>query len=110
MTDVLARSTLSLGESGLALHAQREWFADGLACPFCDYVDAQPPMTQAGVHEMTTGLPVPRVLYLLQEGARLTGADVDQAIAAGKVPAHRRDALAGATINDLVARPTPRSR
>jgi hypothetical protein len=102
VTDVLARSTLSLGVSGLALHAQRERFADGLACPFCDYVSAQPPMTQAGVHAMTTGLSVPRVLWLLQEGARLTGADVDQAIAAGKVPVHRRDALVGATINDLV--------
>jgi hypothetical protein len=103
VADALARSTLSLGVSGLALHAQREGFADGLACPFCDYVSAQPPMTQAGVHAMTTGLPVPRVLWLLQEGARLTGADVDQAIAAGKVPAHRRDALVGATINDLVS-------
>ncbi len=102
VTDVLARSTLSLGVSGLALHAQREGFADELACPFCDYVSAQPPMTQAGVHAMTTGLAVPRVLALLQEGARLTDTDVDQAIAAGKVPAHRRDALVGATINNLV--------
>jgi hypothetical protein len=102
VTDALARSTLSLGVSGLALHAQRERFADGLACPYCDYVSAAPPMTQAGVHSATTGLPVPRVLALLQEGARLTEADVDQAIAAGKVPAHRRTALIGATINDLV--------
>jgi hypothetical protein len=102
VTDVLARSTLSLGVSGLALHAQRERFADGLACPFCDYVSAQPPMTQAGVHAITTGLPVPRVLSLLQEGARLTEVDVDQVIASGKVPTHRRGALVGATINDLV--------
>ncbi|CAG7632547.1 hypothetical protein E143388_07411 [Rhodococcus opacus] len=102
VTDALARSTLSLGVSGLSLHAQREFFADGFACPFCDYVSAQPPMTQADVHAVTTGLPVPRVLSLMQEGARLTDSDVDQAIAAGKVPAHRRDALIGATINDLV--------
>jgi len=102
VADALARSTLSLGVSGLALHAQRERFADGLACPYCDYVSAAPPMTQAGAHSAITGLPVPRVLALLQEGARLTEADVDQAIATGKVPAHRRTALIGATINDLV--------
>lgn len=102
VTDVLARSTLSLGVSGLTLHAQREGFADGLACPFCDYVSAQPPMTQAGVYAVTTGLSVPRVLALLHEGARLTETDADQAIAAGKVAAHRREALVGATINDLV--------
>jgi hypothetical protein len=102
VADVLARSTLSIGVAGLALHAQREAFADGFACPFCDYVDADPPLTQAGAHARTTGLSVNRVLALLQESARLTAADVDIAIAAGKLTADRRDALIGASISDLV--------
>ncbi len=102
VTDVLARTTLSLGVAGLALHAQREAFGDGFACPFCDYVNADPPLTQAGVHAQTTGLPVTRVLALLQEGARLAPADVDMAIAAGTVPPGRRAQLVGAPLSDLV--------
>ncbi|WP_410617101.1 hypothetical protein [Amycolatopsis sp. lyj-109] len=102
VTDVLARSALSLGVSGLSLHAQREGFGDGFACPFCDFVSAQPPATQAGVYAETTGLSVQRVLALLQDGAQLTAADIDQAIAAGKLPVHRRGALVGRSINDLV--------
>lgn len=102
VTDVLARNTLSLGVSGLALHAQREGFADGYACPFCDYVSAAPPLTQAGVHAATTGLPVPRVLALLQPGARLEPADVDVAISAGRLAVDRRDQLIGAPLSDLV--------
>lgn len=102
VTDALAHSTLSLGVSGLSLHAQREYFADGFACSFCDYVSSQPSMTQADIHAATTGLPVPRVLSLMQEGARLTDTDVDLAIAAGKLPVHRRPALIGASINDLI--------
>lgn len=65
VTDALARSTLSIGVSGLALHAQREGFGDGFACPFCDYVSAAPPSTQAGEYAEATGLPVERVLALL---------------------------------------------
>jgi len=102
VTDVLSRTTLSLGVSGLALHAQREAFADGFACPFCDYVSADPPLTQADVHAQTTGLPVARVLALLQEGTRLASADVDVAIAAGKLSPDRRAQLVGAPLSDLV--------
>jgi hypothetical protein len=102
VADVLARSTLSIGVSGLALHAQREAFGDGFACPFCDYVSADPPLTQAGVYAQTTGLAVERVLALLQDGARLIEADVDVAISAGKLAADRRTALIGAPLTDLV--------
>jgi len=102
VTDVLARNTLSVGISGLALHAQREAFADGFACPFCDYVSAAPPLTQAAVHAQTTGLPIPRVLALLQDGARLEPDDVETAIRAGRLPAERRDRLIGAPLSDLV--------
>lgn len=102
VTDVLARSTLSIGVSGLALHVQREGFADGLACPFCDYVRADPPLTQTGVYAQATGLTVERVLALLQEGARLTAADVEAAVAAGRLSPERRDSLIAAPLSDLV--------
>lgn len=102
VADVLARETLSLGVSGLALHAQRERFADGLCCPFCDYVSADPPATQAQVYATVTGLPVARVLQLLDADACLTAADLDAAIMAGRVPEPRRAELVGFRLADLV--------
>lgn len=102
VADVLARQTLSIGVDGLRLHAQRELFADGLACPYCDYVTADPPMTQADVHSQLTGLPIPRVLALSQPDAKLTAEDVDAAIAAGKLAPERRAALVGASFSDLI--------
>lgn len=102
VTDVLARSTLSLGVRGLALHAQRERFADGLACPFCDYVSADPPLTQAGVYAHMTGLPPQRILALMQDGARIQPGDLDIAVAAGRIAVQRRVHLVGARLSDLV--------
>jgi hypothetical protein len=102
VADVLARETLSLGVAGLALHAQRERFADGLRCPFCDYVSADPPATQAQVYAEVTGLPVARILQLLNGDARLNDTDVDLAAAAGRVPVHRRGDLVGYRLADLV--------
>lgn len=102
VADVLGERTLSAGVSGTELHVQWERFADGFACPFCDFVRADPPLTQAGVFAEVTGIPVSRVLALLQEGAVLVGSDVDMAIAAGRVPAQRREALTGAPLSDLV--------
>ena len=102
VADVLGDRTLSAGVSGTELHVQWERFADGYACPFCDFVRADPPLTQAGVYAQVTGIAVPRVLALLQDRAVLDAADVDVAIAAGRVPAHRRDALVGAPFSDLV--------
>lgn len=102
VADVLGERTLSAGVSGTELHVQWERFADGYACPFCDFVRADPPLTQAGVYAQVTGLPVARVLALLQDGAVLEASDVDMAIAAGRVPAHRRDALVGAPLSDLI--------
>ena len=102
VADVLARETLSLGVAGLALHAQRERFADGLCCPFCDYVSADPPATQAQVYAEVTGLPVARILQLLNGDARLSDADVELAAAAGRVPVHRRGDLVGFRLADLV--------
>lgn len=102
VADALGERTLSAGVSGTELHVQWERFADGFACPFCDFVRADPPLTQAGVFAQVTGIPVSRVLALLQEGAVLDGSDVDLAIASGRAPAHRRDALINAPLSDLV--------
>lgn len=102
VADVLAERTLSAGVAGTALHIQWERFADGYACPFCDFVAADPPLTQAGVYSQVTGLPVQRVLTLLQDGAVLEAADVEVAIAAGRLRGDRRDALVGAPLSDLI--------
>jgi hypothetical protein len=102
VADVLARETLSLGVSGLALHVQRERFGDGLSCPFCEYVSADPPASQAQVYATVTGLPVARILQLLDADASLTAADLDAAVTAGRVPEYRRVRLAGSRLADLV--------
>lgn len=102
VADVLAERTLSAGVAGTALHIQWERFADGYACPFCDFVAVDPPLTQAGVYSQVTGLPVQRVLTLLQDGAVLGAADVEVAIAAGRLNGDRRDALVGAPLSDLI--------
>ena len=104
VADVLARDTLSIGVAGLSLHAQREPVAAvDRACPYCDFVDAAPPSTQAEVHAAGTGLSVARILELLgRDDARLTAADLDLAVAAGRVPEVRRRQLVGAPLADLV--------
>lgn len=58
VADVLSEETLSAGVSGTELHVQWERFADGFACPFCDFVRADPPLTQAGVYSQVTGISV----------------------------------------------------
>jgi hypothetical protein len=102
VADVLGEQTLSAGVSGTELHVQWERFGDGYACPFCDFIRADPPLAQAGVYAQVTGIPVAQVLALLLEGAVLEASDVDMAVAAGRVHAHRRDALVGAPLSDLV--------
>lgn len=102
VADVLAERTLSVGVSGTEMHVQWERFADGYACPFCDFIRADPPLTQAGVFSEVTGIPVARVLALLQEGAVMDAADVEMAVVAGRVPENRRSALVGAPLSDLV--------
>lgn len=102
VADVLGEQTLSAGVSGTELHVQWERFADGYACPFCDFVRADPPLTQAGVYAQVTGIAVPRVLALLQNGAVLDASDVDTAIAARRLPPHAREALVGAPLSDLI--------
>ena len=102
VADALSRATVSIGVAGLALHAQREGFADGLACPMCDYVSAAPALSQAGSYAQLTGLAVARILTLLQPAQRLTAEDLDVAIGAGRLHPDRRSALVGARLTDLV--------
>jgi hypothetical protein len=60
VTDVLARTTLSIGVAGLSFHVARHHLGDGLACPYCEYVPLGPPTTQADVYAAQTGLDVAR--------------------------------------------------
>jgi hypothetical protein len=81
VADVLARTTLSLGVAGLALHLQREHPADDAACPYCQFVAVGHPITQMQQIADLTGLPLGRVVELI-DGAQLTGGDVAIAIGA----------------------------
>jgi hypothetical protein len=101
VADVIARETLSVGVAGTALHVQRERL-DEYACPFCDYVSADPPTTQATVYAELTGLDEHRVLRLLQPGALLDHPDLDRAVNAGRIAADRAPALVGRPLQDLV--------
>jgi hypothetical protein len=103
VADLLAETTLSLGVDGLALHLQRERLGDGFACPFCDFIDLDPPARQAAVLAEQTGLPVERVLALAL-GACLTDADVAAAVAAGRLDGERAAELVGRRLADLVRR------
>lgn len=104
VADVLAKTTCSLGVSGLALHAQIEHLGDGLACPFCDYVDATPPRTQAHVIAEQVRLPVDRILALQVATASLSREDLLICHAAGAINAEAVEQLVGRRLADLLAR------
>jgi hypothetical protein len=103
VADLLAETTLSLGVDGLALHLQRERLGDGFACPYCDFIDLEPPASQAAVWAQQTGLPVERVLALAL-GTSLTDADVAAAVAAARLDGERAGELVGRRLADLVRR------
>jgi hypothetical protein len=102
VADVLARTTLSLGVRGLALHLQREHLGDGYACPYCEFVDVEPPLIQAAVWAAQLGLSAQRVAELIATGQGLSERDVECAAAARKIPAERAPALVGRRLADLV--------
>lgn len=104
VADVLAQQTLSIGVSGLELHAQRERVDGASACPFCDYVDSAPDMTQAEVYVDMTGLPLARVLQLLDGDGLLCEDDAIAVAAAGKLPAGHAAGLKGQRLEDLMHR------
>ena len=104
VADVVARTTVSVGVAGLALHAQLEHSYDQYACPFCDFAGEAPPMTRIEVLANQVGLPPGRVAYLLGGGAPLERADVEAAVAAERIRAERAEELIGRRIDDLVRR------
>jgi hypothetical protein len=104
VTDVLAHTTITVGVAGMAFHIARHHLGDGLACPYCQCVPLGPSSTQADIYAAQTGLPVERVLQLLQPRAVLTDSDITQVRASGHLQASSGDELLGHRIDDLIAR------
>ena len=102
VADVLAREVISAGVGGLAFHVQRERLGDGWACPYCEYVPAEPALTQAHVIAAQVGLPVERVIALQIPGTMLTSADLECCAAGGKISPETAACLAGHRLADLV--------
>ncbi len=103
VADVLARTTLSAGVDGLALHLQHESALDEAACPYCDFVSAGHPITQIEQWAGLTGLSAARAAVLIT-GVPLTEADVALVVAAGRVSQDAAPGLVGRRLNDLIGR------
>lgn len=103
VADVLARTTLSVGVSGLAFHVECEHPADDLACPYCQYLAVGTPMSQLAVYEAQTGIPMVRIAELL-DGGRLEDRDIEVSVAAGRIHSDRAHELVGRRFEDLVRR------
>lgn len=103
VADALAATTISVGVSGLAFHVQREHTVDEFACPFCQFLHVARPMSQAQVYAEQVGVPVERVVALIQ-GAMLKPADVAAAVSSGRINAAGADELVGRRLEDLVRR------
>ena len=103
LADVLARSVISAGVGGLAFHVQREQLGDGWACPCCEYVPADPILTQAHLIASQAGLPLERVIALQLPRAVLTEGDLQCCVAAGRIPGQAAASLAGHRLADLLA-------
>ncbi len=101
--DLLARTTVSAGVSGLALHAQLSDPRDDLACSYCAYVDLAPPLTQLEVYVDLTGLAPQRVAKLL-DGSCLSDVDIQIAVLAKKIDGKDAAGLAGGRLEDLLHR------
>ena len=103
VADVLAREVISAGVGGLAFHVQRERLGDEWACPYCEYVPAEPALTQAHVIAAQLGLPVEKVIALQIPGAVLTAAELEASAAGGKISPETAARLVGHRLADLVA-------
>ncbi len=103
VADVLAREVISVGIGGLAFHVQRERLGDGWACPYCEYVTAEPPLTQAHLIAAQIGLPVERVIALQLQGAVLTEADLATCASTRKISPEASLRLRGHRLVDLIA-------
>ncbi len=101
--DLLARTTVSAGVAGLALHVQRSIAFDAFACSYCAYVDVAPPMSQVEVYAALTGLEHGRIAQLL-DGDELDSGDVAAAVSAGKIAGAGAERLVGGRLEDLLHR------
>jgi hypothetical protein len=101
--DLMARSTVSAGVAGLALHAQRSTPSDDFACSYCAYVDVAPPMTQLEVYAGLTGLSTHRIAELL-DGSTLTSPDLETTFPTRQRTEDDEDALVGGRLEDLLHR------
>lgn len=104
VADLLARTTLSLGLNGLALHIQREHLGDGFACPFCEFLNEQPAISQSQSDQILTGIPAQRIEELLLTRGRLTESDLQQAVAVGRIKPETAPTLVGKRFQDLKRR------
>jgi hypothetical protein len=104
VADALATTTLSVGVSGMALHIQREHCFDDWACPYCEFVSAATPLSQAQVHSQMTGLTVERILQLYLGDELLSAEDVARAVGAGKLHPDRVPELIDRRLDDLIQR------
>lgn len=104
VADALARTTLSVGVTGMALHIEREHCFDDWACAYCEFVNAATPLSQAQVHSDMTGLPVDRILQLHLGDLVLAPEDMAQVVAAGKLHPDRVPELTGRRLGDLIQR------
>jgi hypothetical protein len=84
-TDLLARTTLSAGVSGLQLHVAAHGFGGDDACAFCQYVDAEPALSGTALLAEAIGLSVERVIVIRHRGGRLQADDADAVAGAGRL-------------------------
>lgn len=103
VADSLPAMTLSVGVSGLAFHVQLEHPADEFACPFCQYLNVGPPLSNIEAIAEQVGVALPRVAALLA-GDRLSVDDLARAVAAGRIAASGVEDLIGRRIEDLIRR------
>lgn len=104
VADAVARTTLTLGVGGMALHLQRSHHDDELACPFCEYVSAVPALTQTAARAAAVGLTIERVGDLELNHGLLTDGDIHAAVAAGRLDPARAADLVGRRLEDLLRR------
>lgn len=104
VTDVLARTTLSIGIAGLQLHIQREHLGDGYACPFCDFVNEHPAISESQAQAQFTGLSQARIETLHITDERLTYQDVQAVVGAGRIKPEASDQMVGRRLVDLLKR------
>lgn len=73
--DVLARTTLNIGVSGLHIQIARHDFLGPNGCAYCQYVDTAPALSGAAEFAAMLRIPVERVVAILNGDGRISAAD-----------------------------------